>query len=62
MELYESTYFVVLIPSVVITAIFLFFQLFMKETLYDEVLAKQKMRTKVDFYKNRSKEGRKEEE
>ncbi|KAM9147852.1 kinectin isoform 3-T3 [Pangshura tecta] len=42
MEFYESTYFIILIPSVVITVIFLFFWLFMKETLYDEVLAKQK--------------------
>ncbi|XP_019373973.1 PREDICTED: kinectin isoform X8 [Gavialis gangeticus] len=42
MEFYESTYFIILIPAVVITVIFLFFWLFMKETLYDEVLAKQK--------------------
>ncbi|XP_050830855.1 kinectin isoform X6 [Serinus canaria] len=42
MEFYESTYFIILIPSVVITVIFLFFWLFMKETLYDEVLAKQR--------------------
>nr|XP_034959744.1 kinectin isoform X7 [Zootoca vivipara] len=42
MEFYESTYFIVLVPSVVIAVIFLFFWLFMKETLYDEVLAKQK--------------------
>ncbi|XP_035183220.1 kinectin isoform X7 [Oxyura jamaicensis] len=42
MEFYESTYFIILVPSVVITVIFLFFWLFMKETLYDEVLAKQK--------------------
>ncbi|XP_006864705.1 PREDICTED: kinectin [Chrysochloris asiatica] len=47
MEFYESTYFIVLIPSIVITAIFLFFWLFMKETLYDEVLAKQKREQKV---------------
>ncbi|XP_077775577.1 kinectin isoform X10 [Podarcis muralis] len=42
MEFYESTYFIVLVPSVVIAVIFLFFWLFMKETLYDEALAKQK--------------------
>ncbi|XP_051476419.1 kinectin isoform X14 [Apus apus] len=42
MEFYESTYFIILIPFVVITVIFLSFWLFMKETLYDEVLAKQK--------------------
>ncbi|NXY42574.1 KTN1 protein, partial [Ceuthmochares aereus] len=42
MEFYESTYFIVLVPFVVIVAIFLFFWLSMKETLYDEVLAKQK--------------------
>ncbi|KAM5241702.1 kinectin isoform 15-T20 [Hipposideros larvatus] len=47
MEFYESTYFIVLIPSVVITVIFLFFWLFMKETLYDEVLAKQKREQKL---------------
>uniref|UniRef100_A0A8C2V386 Kinectin 1 n=1 Tax=Chinchilla lanigera TaxID=34839 RepID=A0A8C2V386_CHILA len=47
MEFYESTYFVVLIPSVVITVIFLFFWLFMKETLYDEVLAKHKREQKL---------------
>ncbi|XP_012519240.1 PREDICTED: kinectin isoform X5 [Propithecus coquereli] len=47
MEFYESTYFIVLIPSVVITVIFLFFWLFMKETLYDEVLEKQKREQKL---------------
>lgn len=47
MEFYESTYFIVLIPSVVITVIFLFFWLFMKETLYDEVLCKQKREQKL---------------
>ncbi|XP_064148597.1 kinectin isoform X10 [Loxodonta africana] len=47
MEFYESTYFIVLIPSIVIAAIFLFFWLFMKETLYDEVLAKQKREQKL---------------
>ncbi|XP_069064630.1 kinectin isoform X9 [Pleurodeles waltl] len=47
MEFYESTYFIVLVPSVVITVIFLFFWLFMKETSYDEVLAKQKKDLKI---------------
>ncbi|MEE6494165.1 hypothetical protein FKM82_017035 [Ascaphus truei] len=47
MEFYESTYFIVLVPSVVITAIFLFFWLFMKETSYDEILAKQKKDLKL---------------
>ncbi|XP_054826554.1 kinectin [Eublepharis macularius] len=46
MEFYESTYFIVLVPSVVIAVIFLFFWLFMKETLYDEALAKQKRELK----------------
>ncbi|XP_021059592.1 kinectin isoform X13 [Mus pahari] len=66
MELYESTYFVVLIPSVVITIIFLFFWLFMKETLYDEVVAKQKreqklISTKTDKKKAEKKKNKKKE-
>ncbi|XP_052047621.1 kinectin isoform X13 [Apodemus sylvaticus] len=66
MELYESTYFVVLIPSVVITVIFLFFWLFMKETLYDEVLAKQRreqklISTKTDKKKAEKKKNKKKE-
>ncbi|XP_076400991.1 kinectin isoform X7 [Peromyscus maniculatus bairdii] len=66
MEFYESTYFVVLIPSVVITVIFLFFWLFMKETLYDEVLAKQKreqklISTKTDKKKAEKKKNKKKE-
>uniref|UniRef100_Q61595-7 Isoform 7 of Kinectin n=1 Tax=Mus musculus TaxID=10090 RepID=Q61595-7 len=66
MELYESTYFIVLIPSVVITVIFLFFWLFMKETLYDEVLAKQKreqklISTKTDKKKAEKKKNKKKE-
>ncbi|XP_029454118.1 kinectin isoform X7 [Rhinatrema bivittatum] len=47
MEFYESPYFIILVPSVVITVIFLFFWLFMKETSYDEVLAKQKKDQKL---------------
>uniref|UniRef100_A0A287AMQ1 Kinectin 1 n=1 Tax=Sus scrofa TaxID=9823 RepID=A0A287AMQ1_PIG len=66
MEFYESTYFIVLIPSVVITVIFLFFWLFMKETLYDEVLAKQKREqklipTKTDKKKAEKKKNKKKE-
>ncbi|NXG43046.1 KTN1 protein, partial [Psilopogon haemacephalus] len=65
MEFYESTYFIVLIPSVVITVIFLFFWLFMKETLYDDVLAKQKRDlklppTKADKKKTEKKKKKKE--
>ncbi|XP_066177647.1 kinectin isoform X2 [Sylvia atricapilla] len=66
MEFYESTYFIILIPSVVITVIFLFFWLFMKETLYDEVLAKQKRDlkfppTKADKKKTEKKKNKKKE-
>ncbi|XP_057289068.1 kinectin isoform X7 [Pezoporus wallicus] len=66
MEFYESTYFIILIPSVVITVIFLFFWLFMKETLYDEVLAKQKRDlkfppTKTDKKKMEKKKNKKKE-
>ncbi|XP_072485397.1 kinectin isoform X5 [Notamacropus eugenii] len=66
MEFYESTYFIILIPSVVITVIFLFFWLFMKETLYDEVLAKQKreqkpLPTKTDKKKAEKKKNKKKE-
>ncbi|NXR67887.1 KTN1 protein, partial [Rhadina sibilatrix] len=66
MEFYESTYFIVLIPSVVITVIFLFFWLFMKETLYDEVLAKQKRDlkfppSKADKKKTEKKKNKKKE-
>ncbi|XP_071601328.1 kinectin isoform X9 [Heliangelus exortis] len=66
MEFYESTYFIVLIPFVVITVIFLSFWLFMKETLYDEVLAKQKRDlkfppTKTDKKKIEKKKNKKKE-
>uniref|UniRef100_A0A8D2MEU1 Kinectin 1 n=1 Tax=Zonotrichia albicollis TaxID=44394 RepID=A0A8D2MEU1_ZONAL len=66
MEFYESTYFIILIPSVVITVIFLFFWLFMKETLYDEVLAKQKRDlkfapSKADKKKTEKKKNKKKE-
>ncbi|MGH0173517.1 UNVERIFIED_CONTAM: hypothetical protein FKN15_010417 [Acipenser sinensis] len=42
MELYDSQYLLILAPSLVIVIMFLFFWLFMKETSYDEVLARQK--------------------
>uniref|UniRef100_A0A8C4T785 Kinectin 1 n=1 Tax=Erpetoichthys calabaricus TaxID=27687 RepID=A0A8C4T785_ERPCA len=42
MELYDSQYLLILAPSLVIVLMFLFFWLFMKETSYDEVLARQK--------------------
>ncbi|XP_074852340.1 kinectin isoform X2 [Carettochelys insculpta] len=66
MEFYETTYFIILIPSVVITVIFLFFWLFMKETLYDEVLAKQKrdqkfLPSKTDKKKTEKKKNKKRE-
>ncbi|KAM4853076.1 kinectin isoform 11-T12 [Thomomys bottae] len=66
MEFYESTYFIALIPSVVVTVIFLFFWLFMKETLYDEVLEKQKREqklipTKTDKKKAEKKKNKKKE-
>lgn len=66
MEFYESTYFIILVPSVVIAVIFLFFWLFMKETLYDEALAKQKrdqkfLPAKTDKKKAEKKKSRKKE-
>lgn len=59
MEFYESTYFIVLVPSVVIAVIFLFFWLFMKETLYDEALAKQKREQKFPPTKTEKKKAEK---
>uniref|UniRef100_A0A0B8RQD4 Kinectin-like n=1 Tax=Philothamnus irregularis TaxID=1899461 RepID=A0A0B8RQD4_9SAUR len=66
MEFYESPYFIVLVPSVVIAVIFLFFWLFMKETLYDEVLAKQRrdqklLPSKTDKKKAEKKKSKKKE-
>uniref|UniRef100_UPI00398F356F kinectin isoform X2 n=1 Tax=Pristiophorus japonicus TaxID=55135 RepID=UPI00398F356F len=66
MELYDSQYLLVIIPAVVIAIIFLFFWLFMKETSYDEVLAKQKrdvklVPAKVDKKKNEKKKNKKKE-
>ncbi|XP_013912176.1 PREDICTED: coiled-coil domain-containing protein 175 [Thamnophis sirtalis] len=66
MEFYESPYFIILVPSVVIAVIFLFFWLFMKETLYDEALAKQKrdqklLPSKTDKKKAEKKKSKKKE-
>ncbi|XP_075699383.1 kinectin isoform X3 [Rhinoderma darwinii] len=49
MEFYE--HFIILVPLVVILVSVLFFCLFMKETSYDEVLAKQKKDLKLPFTK-----------
>ncbi|CAL9687033.1 unnamed protein product [Knipowitschia caucasica] len=46
-DIYDSQYLLILAPSLVIALMFLFFWLFMKETSYDEVLAKQKRDLKV---------------
>ncbi|XP_041069797.1 kinectin isoform X5 [Carcharodon carcharias] len=66
MEFYESQYLLIIIPAVVIAVIFLFFWLFMKETSYDEILAKQKrdvklVPAKVDKKKNEKKKNKKKE-
>lgn len=47
MDIYYSQYLLILAPSLVITLMFLFFWLFMKETSYDEVLARQKRDLKL---------------
>ncbi|XP_042181323.1 kinectin isoform X2 [Oncorhynchus tshawytscha] len=47
LDIYDSQYLVILAPSLVIALIFLFFWLFMKETSYDEVLARQKRDIKL---------------
>ncbi|XP_060685112.1 kinectin isoform X2 [Hemiscyllium ocellatum] len=65
MEFYDSQYLIIIIPAVVIAIIFLFFWLFMKETSYDEILAKQKrdiklVPAKVDKKKNEKKKKKKE--
>ncbi|XP_066526430.1 kinectin isoform X2 [Hoplias malabaricus] len=46
-DLTDSQYLLVLAPSLVIALMFLFFWLFMKETSYDEVLARQKRDLKL---------------
>ncbi|XP_045065066.1 kinectin isoform X2 [Coregonus clupeaformis] len=68
LDIYDSQYLVILAPCLVIALIFLFFWLFMKETSYDEVLARQKRdlklppskpdtRKKNDKKKSKKKEG-----
>lgn len=47
LDIYDSQYLLILAPSLVIAFMFLFFWLFMKETSYDEVLAKQKRDLKL---------------
>ncbi|XP_053365507.1 kinectin isoform X5 [Clarias gariepinus] len=46
-DLADSQYLLILAPSLVIILMFLFFWLFMKETSYDEVLARQKRDLKL---------------
>ncbi|XP_047677275.1 kinectin isoform X5 [Tachysurus fulvidraco] len=46
-EMADSQYLLILAPSLVIILMFLFFWLFMKETSYDEVLARQKRDLKL---------------
>ncbi|CAG10585.1 unnamed protein product, partial [Tetraodon nigroviridis] len=46
-DIYDSQYLLILAPSLVIALMFLFFWLFMKETSYDEVLAKQKLQVQT---------------
>uniref|UniRef100_A0A8D3CQE0 Kinectin 1 n=1 Tax=Scophthalmus maximus TaxID=52904 RepID=A0A8D3CQE0_SCOMX len=47
LDIYDSQYLLILAPSLVIALMFLFFWLFMKETSYDEVLARQKRDLKL---------------
>ncbi|XP_069773056.1 kinectin isoform X2 [Narcine bancroftii] len=66
MEFYESQYLLLIIPAVVIAIIFMFFWLFMKETSYDEILAKQKrdakpVSAKIDKKKSEKKKNKKKE-
>ncbi|XP_062862928.1 kinectin isoform X3 [Trichomycterus rosablanca] len=46
-DMADSQYLLILAPSLVIVLMFLFFWLFMKETSYDEVLARQKRDLKL---------------
>lgn len=46
-DMADSQYLLILAPSLVIILMFLFFWLFMKETSYDEVLARQKRDLKL---------------
>ncbi|XP_030211619.1 kinectin isoform X2 [Gadus morhua] len=50
-DIYDSQYLLILAPSLVIALMFLFFWLFMKETSYDEVLAKQKRDLKLPLFR-----------
>lgn len=47
LDVADSQYLLILAPSLVIALMFLFFWLFMKETSYDEVLARQKRDLKL---------------
>ncbi|XP_016398866.1 kinectin-like isoform X2 [Sinocyclocheilus rhinocerous] len=47
LDMTDSQYLLILAPSLVIALMFLFFWLFMKETSYDEVLARQKRDLKL---------------
>ncbi|KAK1894199.1 Kinectin [Dissostichus eleginoides] len=47
LDIYDSQYLLILAPTLVIALMFLFFWLFMKETSYDEVLARQKRDLKL---------------
>ncbi|XP_029317316.1 kinectin isoform X2 [Cottoperca gobio] len=66
-DIYDSQYLLILAPSLVIALMFLFFWLFMKETSYDEVLARQKRDLKLPpsrpdtRKKNEKKKGKKKE-
>ncbi|XP_075048819.1 kinectin isoform X15 [Mixophyes fleayi] len=51
MEFYESMYFTILFPLVVVLVLFLLFWLSMKETSYDEILEKQKKDQKLPVIK-----------
>lgn len=58
-DLADSQYLLILAPALVIILMFLFFSLFMKETSYDEVLARQKRDLKLPPLKT---DGRKKSE
>ncbi len=47
LDMADSQYLLILAPSLVIAVMFLFFWIFMKETSYDEVLARQKRDLKL---------------
>uniref|UniRef100_A0A8C8DUP6 Kinectin 1 n=1 Tax=Oryzias sinensis TaxID=183150 RepID=A0A8C8DUP6_9TELE len=67
LDIYDTQYLLILAPSLVIALMFLFFWLFMKETSYDEVLARQKRNlklppTKPDLRKKNEKKKSKKKE